>query len=397
MFCLANKLDLCDDTLYASCDINHKDGTPDDPNLVTSDASCLTDVCNLGNLPEVEILSLIEEQIPKYRLRADTITNFCGYDNQDWIQTPLIPIDEDLELSNDQIQETLKYFVLCSDRVTQMTKTYNDIEAVNRLLEEKERDLELAAKIGQTLLTKNQELSEKNDVLEEQLGLLSEKVNQIKHELSLKDGLLQAFSENVDLSPSDESSGSTDCLQYLGGACAIEKKVKVLEEENLKLRLETEQLSSETSRYEEKEQKLVDDCVAQLSAKKKELDLLAEELIKRSEECSGQKEEITGLLAMTSLPGHPLPPPNTQERMSPRGMVPPAYMGAYGHFQGRMSPRQAHYGGAPPSLMPVSQNQSPSSLPPPPLEDTHPDRLVPPTLGVHPLALLTPTRFSWSI
>lgn len=33
-------------------------------------------------------------------------------------------------------------------------------------------------------------------------------------------------------------SGSTDCLQYLGGACAIEKKVKVLEEENLKLRLE---------------------------------------------------------------------------------------------------------------------------------------------------------------
>lgn len=42
---------------------------------------------------------------------------------------------------------------------------------------QKERDLELAAKIGQTLLTKNQELSEKNDVLEEQLVLLSEKVN----------------------------------------------------------------------------------------------------------------------------------------------------------------------------------------------------------------------------
>lgn len=37
--------------------------------------------------------------------------------------------------------------------------------------------------------------------------------------------------------------------------------------------------------------------VKQTGAKKKELDLLAEELIKRSEECSGQKEEITGLLA----------------------------------------------------------------------------------------------------
>lgn len=62
---------------------------------------------------------------------------------------------------------------------------------------------------------------------------------------------------------------------------------------------------------------------------------------------------------ITSLPGHPLPPPNTQERMSPRGMVPPSYMGAYGQFHGRMSPRQAHYSGAPPTLMPVSQNQSP--------------------------------------
>lgn len=67
-------------------------------------------MCSSGNLPEVEILSLIEEQIPKYRLRSDSITDFCGYDNEDWIQTPLIPIDEDLELTNEQIDETLKYF-----------------------------------------------------------------------------------------------------------------------------------------------------------------------------------------------------------------------------------------------------------------------------------------------
>lgn len=39
---LVNKLDPCDDTLYASCDVNLKDGIPDDPDLVTSDASCLT-------------------------------------------------------------------------------------------------------------------------------------------------------------------------------------------------------------------------------------------------------------------------------------------------------------------------------------------------------------------
>lgn len=48
---------------------------------------------------------------------------------------------------------------------------------------QKERDLELAAKIGQTLLTKNQELSEKNDVLEEHLSLLNEKVRRLLHNL----------------------------------------------------------------------------------------------------------------------------------------------------------------------------------------------------------------------
>lgn len=39
-------------------------------------------------------------------------------------------------------------------------------------------------------------------------------------------------------------SGSTDFLQHLGGACAIEKKVKVLEDENLKLRLEVCELKA---------------------------------------------------------------------------------------------------------------------------------------------------------
>jgi hypothetical protein len=35
-------------------------------------------VCSGGELPEVEIISLLEEQIPRYRLRADTLTQFTG-------------------------------------------------------------------------------------------------------------------------------------------------------------------------------------------------------------------------------------------------------------------------------------------------------------------------------
>lgn len=35
-------------------------------------------MCSGAELPEVEIISLIEEQIPRYRLRADTLTQFKG-------------------------------------------------------------------------------------------------------------------------------------------------------------------------------------------------------------------------------------------------------------------------------------------------------------------------------
>ncbi|GAA6068320.1 trafficking kinesin-binding protein 2 isoform X1, partial [Tachysurus ichikawai] len=59
--------------------------------------------------------------------------------------------------------------VLTSDRVEQMTKAYNDIEVVTHLLAERDRDLELAARIGQSLLKRNHVLQERNESLEEQL------------------------------------------------------------------------------------------------------------------------------------------------------------------------------------------------------------------------------------
>ena len=44
-------------------------------------------------------------------------------------------------------------------------RTYHDVEAVTRLLEEKERDLELAAHIGQELLQRNKESDEKVTII----------------------------------------------------------------------------------------------------------------------------------------------------------------------------------------------------------------------------------------
>ncbi|EZA48838.1 Trafficking kinesin-binding protein [Ooceraea biroi] len=74
------------------------------------------EVCSGEELPEVEIISLLEEQIPRYRLRADTLTQFQGYENADWfIPAPALKLeDADLKLSPDQIRETLNYFRKCN-------------------------------------------------------------------------------------------------------------------------------------------------------------------------------------------------------------------------------------------------------------------------------------------
>lgn len=63
-------------------------------------------------MAEVEIFSLLEEQIPKYKVRADSMTQFGGYGNEDWfIPFPALAVPPDgLGLSKDMCRETLNYF-----------------------------------------------------------------------------------------------------------------------------------------------------------------------------------------------------------------------------------------------------------------------------------------------
>ncbi|XP_077347689.1 trafficking kinesin-binding protein 1 isoform X12 [Lithobates pipiens] len=285
-------------------------------------------VCNSTDLPEVEIISLLEEQLPHYKLRADTI---YGYDHDDWLQTPLISPDANIDLTTEQIEETLKYFLLCAERVGQMTKTYNDIDAVTRLLEEKERDLELAARIGQSLLKKNKTLTERNEYLEEQVEHIREEVSQLRHDLSMKDELLQFYTSAADESESDSICStpsslaeymmhflnyradfleiqldSLQCLKRNESSSSVQnffpfdslqKKLKDLEDENIVLRSEACHLQTETITYEEKEQQLVNDCVKELRDASIQIANISEELAKKTEDAARQQEEITHLLS----------------------------------------------------------------------------------------------------
>ncbi|XP_072009534.1 trafficking kinesin-binding protein 1 isoform X5 [Engystomops pustulosus] len=258
-------------------------------------------VCNSTDLPEVEIISLLEEQLPHYKLRADTI---YGYDHDDWLQTPLISPDANIDLTTEQIEETLKYFLLCAERVGQMTKTYNDIDAVTRLLEEKERDLELAARIGQSLLKKNKTLTERNEYLEEQVEHIREEVSQLRHELSMKDELLQFYTsaaeesepESICSTPLKRNESSSSVQNYFHFD-SLQQKLKDLEDENIVLRSEACHLQTETITYEEKEQQLVNDCVKELRDANIQIANISEDLAKKTEDAARQQEEITHLLS----------------------------------------------------------------------------------------------------
>ncbi|XP_068995905.1 trafficking kinesin-binding protein 1 isoform X4 [Embiotoca jacksoni] len=192
--------------------------------------------------------------------------------------------------------------VLCSDRVGQVTKTYQDIKAVTHLLEEKERDLELAARIGQSLLKQNQELTARNELLDEQLETTKEEIAQLRHELSMRDDLLQFYAsteetENAQSHSPIKRNESCSSLSSFVHYDFLQQKLKGLEEENRKLRVEASELSTETSNYEEQEQELMMVCVEELTSVNKQVADLSDELARKVEDSLRQQEEISSLLA----------------------------------------------------------------------------------------------------
>lgn len=50
------------------------------------------EICSNDELPEVELISLLEETIPQYKLRADTLTQFTG--KIKWIKLLTMFIDK---------------------------------------------------------------------------------------------------------------------------------------------------------------------------------------------------------------------------------------------------------------------------------------------------------------
>lgn len=74
----------------------------------------------------------------------------------------------------------------------------NSLVMMGDLLEQKEKDLELAARIGQGLLTRNKALEERLIAVEGELHSAHDTVTQLRHDLLLKGELLQIYSNDFD-------------------------------------------------------------------------------------------------------------------------------------------------------------------------------------------------------
>ncbi|XP_068446387.1 trafficking kinesin-binding protein 2 isoform X2 [Clinocottus analis] len=212
-----------------------------------------------------------------------------------------------LNVHNEEVYDNFAVEVLSGDRVEQMTKTYNDIEVVSHLLAERDRDLELAARIGQSLLQRNHLLQERNEALEEQLAQAQDQVHQVQHELLKKDELLRMVASASEESETDSSAstplrqprpaGMSTAAGALGQLESLQGKLLELEEENLSLRSEACQLKSDTVTYEEKEQQLMSDCVKELRESNSQMVSMTDELSQKNEELLRHQEEISQLLS----------------------------------------------------------------------------------------------------
>ncbi|XP_072274848.1 trafficking kinesin-binding protein 2 isoform X2 [Pyxicephalus adspersus] len=270
-------------------------------NIQCGDKAPGNDIYNGQDVPEMELVNMLEDQLPQYKLRVDSL---YLYDHEDWIQSPSKQSNGPGSISPVLAEETFRYMILSSERIDQMSRSYNDTDMLSHLLAERDRDLELAARIGQALLKRNHILTEQNETLEEQLTQALDHVNQLQHELAKKDDLLRVVSIASEESETDSSCStplrSNDSFTLTHGLLQLDNlhgKLRELEEENLALRSQASHLKTETITYEEKEQQLVIDCVKEIRESNAQIGKLTEELSTKSEEIVQYQEQISNMLS----------------------------------------------------------------------------------------------------
>lgn len=116
-------------------------------------------------------------------------------------------------LSLKLIEETLNYFISCRHRLNQITKTFDDSNALIMLLQEREEDLEVVGQLGQDLLRRYNELKDAYEEQRQELARSLEDNQQLRYDLASNKSLLDTFKEAEEHLLDEHNTGSRVCPQ----------------------------------------------------------------------------------------------------------------------------------------------------------------------------------------
>ncbi|TKR59629.1 hypothetical protein L596_029271 [Steinernema carpocapsae] len=184
-------------------------------------------------------------------------------------------------------------------KVPPATHTHRDDDAaaIAQILEEKEKDLELAAQIGKSLLESNRELQDRNDFLEESLIKSNEKTAQLQHQLKQRINLLHSISDDYD----DDADLTNAARERRANLEALKRKVRHLEEDNHLLKADLVHFKNQNGALEDKEKELAEEYFRQLDSANDKISRLQSEIVMKNEECAVQSAEVEQLIKDINL------------------------------------------------------------------------------------------------
>ncbi|KAL5489682.1 hypothetical protein EMCRGX_G018800 [Ephydatia muelleri] len=167
--------------------------------------------------------------------------------------------------------------------VTSMPLT-PDYDLVYHMLQERERDLELAARLGQALLQRNEMLESDLSAAIDLRQRHEHQIAQLKHDLMKKEALVQLYLEDVNERECQNGNHSLEGEGEPSWVKELAEECHQLRESNEFLHSETEKLRRDTLEIEQKEKDVLQLCLDQLTSTKENLGGLRLEVEQRSTE-----------------------------------------------------------------------------------------------------------------
>ncbi|KAJ1350051.1 hypothetical protein KIN20_005756 [Parelaphostrongylus tenuis] len=170
------------------------------------------------------------------------------------------------------------------------TVTSVDRTSLVEKLMQKDRDLEVAAKLGQALLEQNKDLQQRTEFLEESLAKSSEEMVQLKHELDRKAELLRVYCHY------DDDGFTCETMDD-----SLKKRFERIKLENVQLKHDVFSMRKEMENQIDRDRKRYEEVSRQFEQAQQQIAALHAQVVERGEDYAAQSVVVEKLLREISL------------------------------------------------------------------------------------------------